>query len=142
MNYSFNQTYEFYLFNLGVFAELFDWKGCSVTLGGYLTYGLLGADTDFSTNIPAMGVARHVKGNFREGALGYAAVCNFSYELPFLKGLGLSVAGRYDWLKFKGPTKVNDYQHSPLGTALLNYDQHSLSDMSGPSVILDVSYRF
>lgn len=142
MDYRFKQTYDFYQFNLGTFAELFTWKGFSATLGGYLTYGLLGADTHFSTNIPALSAVRHVKGNFHEGALGYAAVCNFYYELPFLKGLGLSVAARYDWLEFKGPTKVDDYQSSPLGSALLNYNQHSVSDMTGPSAFIGVTYRF
>jgi hypothetical protein len=142
MNYRFKQTYDFYQFNLGTFAELFDWKGFSATLGGYLTYGLLSADTNFSTNIPALNTVRHVKGNFHEGAFGYAAVCNFYYELPFVKGLGLSVSGRYDWLKFKGPTRVDDYQSSPLGMVLLNYDQHSVSDMTGPSGFFGVTYRF
>lgn len=142
MNYSFKQTYEFYQFNLGAFAELFDWKGFSATLGGYLTYGLLGAYTDFSTNIPAAGSSRYVKGDFWEDAFGFAAVCNLYYEFSFLKGFGVSAALRYDWLKFKGPTKVDDFQRSPAGTAFLNYKQDSVSDMTGPSGFFGIFYRF
>ena len=142
MDYRFKQTYAFYQFNLGAFAELFEWKSFSASLGGYLTYGLLSADTNFTTNIPALSAMRHVKGHFREGAFGYAAVCNFYYELPFFKGLGLTAAARYDWLKFKGPTKIDDYQSSPLGSTLLNYNQYSVSDMTGPSGFIGITYRF
>lgn len=142
MNYRFRQTYEFYQFNLGAFAELFEWKGFSATLGGYLTYGLLGSDTNFSTIIPALNTARHVKGSFREGAFGYAAACFLYYDLPFWKDFGVSVSARYDWLKFKGPTRIDDYQNSPLGTTLLNYNQHSVSDMTGPSAFIGLTYRF
>jgi len=142
MNYRFKQTYEFYQFNLGAFAELFEWKGFSATLGGYLTYGLLSSDTNFSTIIPALNIARHVQGNFREGAFGYAAACFLYYDLPFWKGFGVSVSARYDWLKFKGPTRIDDYQNSPLGTTLLNYNQHSVSDMTGPSAFIGITYRF
>jgi len=142
VNYRFKQAYAFYQFNLGAFIEVFERKGFSATAGGYLTYGLLDADTNFSTNIPALGTTRHTKGKFREEAFGYTVVCNFHYELHFLKGFELSAATRYDWLKFKGPTKVDDYQSSPLGAMVLRYSQHTVSDMSGPSVFVGVSYKF
>ncbi len=142
MSYRFRQDYTFWLGELGLFLEVLHLKRISVLAGGYFLYGILQSDSMLRARIPLAGTTRYGEGTFREGAFGAAAEVAFVYNLPFAERISLRLAGRYDWLRFAGPTRVSETQTTPLGATAITYHRRTVSDITGPGVFFAVAYGF
>lgn len=140
MDYKFKQEYNLYGLEASLSKEILKKNKFITLLGGAVSYNYFKSDSKLETNIPAIMTQRTVNADFKDNELGVALFGSIEYDIT--PKWGIIFSGRYDWLKFKAKTDINDTTTTPLKQTQIKYKQNSEVDLTGPSLGLYLKYNF